>query len=323
MSACSTKCVKRHGKHRADRQKIHLGTLLALLSMAIGILLLAYPFVSQSVAARRQSTTSSECCTRQKAVPSSERKRILASAEHYNVRVLKGETPLSGIGDPVSRLDDDYMSQLTPTAGSASRKTSPDPLQPMARLDIPTINVHLPIRHGTSDAALADGAGHLYGTSLPVGGKGTNAVLAGHRGLPGALIFTRLDELQRGDEFYLTVYGRQLVYEVDHVWVIDPDDTSHYGVDPLADRVTLLTCTPYGINTQRLVIQGKRIPQPLHTKNSVLGNQCIMQTIAGGIVMLFLGQMVVAERHRKEEQCHSLIVGCHVHRLGHALHGIR
>lgn len=132
----------------------------------------------------------------------------------------------------------------------------------MGTIRIPKISVKLPIYHGTSESALASGAGHLYGSSLPVGGKNTHAVLTGHRGLVEAAMFTRLDEMRVGDYFYIEVMGRTLGYKVDRISVIEPNDTSKLKIVPGEDRVTLMTCTPYGVNTHRLLVSAVRSAIP-------------------------------------------------------------
>lgn len=159
-------------------------------------------------------------------------------------------------GESASEQDDEYMSLLN--VGD----------DVMGSVLIPKISVNLPIYHGTTDAALAAGSGHLYGTSLPVGGPSTHAVLTGHRGLVQAMMFTRLDEMKLGDTFYIKVMGEQLGYKVDRITVIEPNDLSQFRITPGEDRVTLMTCTPYGINTHRLLVSGVRaaiprqIPEP-------------------------------------------------------------
>lgn len=132
----------------------------------------------------------------------------------------------------------------------------------MGTIRIPKISVKLPIYHGTSESALASGAGHLYGSSLPVGGKNTHAVITGHRGLVEAMMFTRLDEMHVGDYFYIEVMGRTLGYKVDRISVIEPNDTSKLKIVPGEDRVTLMTCTPYGVNTHRLLVSAVRSAIP-------------------------------------------------------------
>ena len=133
----------------------------------------------------------------------------------------------------------------------------------MGTVLVPKIGVELPIRHGTSEPVLAVGAGHLYGTSLPVGGTGSHTVVTGHRGLVKSLMFTRLDELHDGDFMYIKVMDETLGYEVDRISVIEPDDVSRLKIVPGEDRLTLMTCTPYGINTHRLLVSGHRVAIPL------------------------------------------------------------
>ncbi|BDR54222.1 hypothetical protein KIMH_03330 [Bombiscardovia apis] len=178
----------------------------------------------------------------------------------------------------------------------------------MGSIRIPKISVNMPIYHGTSDRSLSLGAGHLYGTSLPVGGASTNAVITGHRGLPGALLFTRLDELKTGDVFYVNTLGRTMGYRIEGIHVVDPDDAHFYTVVKGQDLVTLMTCTPYGVNTQRLVITGRRapiprsIPEPEHGPQDALLRSWAIGLFAGiiGIIALACCQrreMVV--RHRR------------------------
>jgi sortase A len=133
----------------------------------------------------------------------------------------------------------------------------------MARLRIPAIDVDLPIYHGTSDATLLKGVGHLEGTSLPVGGEGTHSVLTGHRGLASATLFTNLDKVKEGDTFTIEVLDQVLTYQVIRTQVVDPSDTASLRATAGEDLVTLVTCTPLGINSQRILVTGERItPTP-------------------------------------------------------------
>ncbi|WP_195268865.1 class C sortase [Eubacterium sp. 1001713B170207_170306_E7] len=151
----------------------------------------------------------------------------------------------------------------------------------MGTLEIPKIQVNLPIYHGTDDKALSEGVGHLKGTSLPVGGASTHAVLTGHRGYSGAKLFTDLDKLLMGDRFYLHVLDQTLTYEVDQILTVEPDQTEALKADPEQDYLTLLTCTPYQINSHRLLVRGRRVTEtprmppteeeePLPTKGLIL-----------------------------------------------------
>ena len=132
----------------------------------------------------------------------------------------------------------------------------------MGYITISEIGVELPIYHGTSDSVLQIAAGHLEGTSLPVGGASTHAVISAHRGLPSAKLFTNLDQLEVGDTFTITVLDRVLTYEVDKISIVLPTETDELKIAEGKDYVTLMTCTPYGINTHRLLVRGRRVETP-------------------------------------------------------------
>ena len=132
----------------------------------------------------------------------------------------------------------------------------------MGSVSIPSIGVDLTIRHGSSDTVLAMGAGHLHGTSLPVGGPSTHTALTGHRGLADKMMFTRLDELHKGSVFYIHTLGRTLAYKVTDIRVVDPGQVDSLRIVKGQDLATLVTCTPYGINTQRLLVTGERARMP-------------------------------------------------------------
>ena len=129
----------------------------------------------------------------------------------------------------------------------------------MGYIEIPAINIDLPIYHGTTGAAMEKGAGHMEGTSLPVGGVGTHAVISAHSGMASAKLFTDLDKLEIGDIFIITVCNQKLAYEVDNIAVVEPTDIDLIRIDTQQDYVTLLTCTPYGVNTHRLLVRGHRV----------------------------------------------------------------
>ena len=129
----------------------------------------------------------------------------------------------------------------------------------MGYIMIPAINIDLPIYHGTTGAAMEKGAGHMEGTSLPVGGIGTHAVISAHSGMASAKLFTDLDKLELGDMFFITVCNQKLAYEVDNIAVLEPTDIDLIRIDTQQDYVTLLTCTPYGVNTHRLLVRGHRV----------------------------------------------------------------
>lgn len=168
---------------------------------------------------------------------------VKTEAEGYNQRLM-----LSGGGMNEKEAGSDYGSMLNPDGSGV-----------MGYLEIPKISVSLPILHGTGDEVLARGIGHLQGSSLPVGGKGTHAVLTGHRGLPSARLFTDLDQMEETDRFRILTLGEELDYEVSEIRTVLPENTRDLKILPEEDLVTLVTCTPYGVNTHRLLVTGKRI----------------------------------------------------------------
>ena len=130
----------------------------------------------------------------------------------------------------------------------------------MGFVEVPKINIKIPIYHTTDEEVLEQAAGHLEGSSLPVGGENTHAVISAHRGLPSASLFTDLDKLEEGDHFLLYILDDVLCYEVDQILVVEPDETESLAVQEGQDLVTLLTCTPYGVNSHRLLVRGHRVP---------------------------------------------------------------
>lgn len=177
---------------------------------------------------------------------------VKAEAEGYNQRLM-----LSGGGMNEKEAGSDYESMLNPDGSGV-----------MGYLEIPKISVSLPILHGTGDEVLARGIGHLQGSSLPVGGKGTHAVLTGHRGLPSARLFTDLDQMEETDHFRILTLGEELDYEVSEIRTVLPENTRDLKILPEEDLVTLVTCTPYGVNTHRLLVTGKRIREDGETEST-------------------------------------------------------
>lgn len=170
-------------------------------------------------------------------------------AHRYNEEG-RGGPILDAWNSRVAKDNEEYQAYLKQLSG----------LPAMAQLVIPSIDVNLPVQHGTSDEVLNKAVGHLYGTSLPVGGPDTHAVLTGHTGLTNATLFDNLSEVKEGDAIYLAVFGEKLKYEVHSIDVVLPEDTESLKVQPGKDLLTLVTCTPYGINTHRLLVHAHRVP---------------------------------------------------------------
>lgn len=161
--------------------------------------------------------------------------------------------------------------------------------------------MYLPIYHGTSEGVLQSGIGHLGNTSLPIGGENTHAVLSGHTGLPNARLLTDLDKLQEGDQFYIHVLDEILAYEVDQIKVVEPDDISDIFIEEGEDYVTLVTCTPYGINSHRLLVRGTRVPYTEEKKEHQVKRQeestwkqAYKEAIAEGVKWTLVGLAILA-----------------------------
>lgn len=264
-------------ERRADRNKSIamrvLAAVLILTALGIGM----FPRVLQYRSARELASTSARSEKRVAGWPYPQADEAFAAAREYNKRLAKSGQPVIGEAkDPLAELYDDPQnaannasadgSDNSGDSASAKDKEYQSLLDSgdgvMGAIRIPKISVNLPVYHGTSELTLASGAGHLYGSSLPVGGKNTHSVITGHRGLVEAAMFTRLDEMRVGDYFYLDVMGRTLGYKVDRITEINPDDTSKLKIVPGEDRVTLMTCTPYGVNTHRLLVSALRSAIP-------------------------------------------------------------
>jgi len=187
-----------------------------------------------------------------------ERSALLDAARAYN-----GLLPSGPVIDPYSLGADGIPEALAPGAERYLETLAIGPDAMMGRIRIDEIGVSLPIYHGTGERSLSQGVGHLYGTALPIGGSGTHSVLTSHSGLLNATLFTRLGELAIGDEFTIIVLDETLVYEVDRIETVTPERTEGLRATPGEDYVTLVTCTPTGVNTHRLLVRGHRVPAPL------------------------------------------------------------
>lgn len=198
-----------------------------------------YPIISGILATKTQTVAISNYQETVKNISDEEKNKMIEDAEAYNKELASVVT--SEKKD--SRSYADYLS-----AGEI-----------MGYVSVPKVNIYLPIYHGTSNKALDAGIGHMEKTSLPVGGESTHAVLAGHTGLSRAKMFDNIRDLEKGDKFYIYVLDKKLTYEVDQIKTVNPSDDSDLQIIPDEDHVTLLTCTPYILNTYRLLVRGTRI----------------------------------------------------------------
>lgn len=229
----------RHGIFRA---------FLAALALLLGLSLLLYPTVADYISSlnfKEEIETYREKVSR---MDDSGRLLMLDKAREYNERLLSRS---ERIGELSAEQKKEYESLLDPSGSGM-----------MGYIVIKKAEIYLPVYHGTSESVLQSGIGHIEGSSLPVGGAGTHAVLSGHTGLPSSKLFSNIDRLKKGDLFELHVMGEVLTYRVESTVVLPPQEAGRQKIDPQKDLCTLMTCTPYGINTHRLLVNGIRTDTP-------------------------------------------------------------
>lgn len=223
--------------------KKHSGTILLVLIFFVGLAVMLYPTISDYINQRNQTRVVNSYAQQVDGLSDADYTAYFDAADAFNQEIA---------ADPDALYHADRFSTYSTTLDVTGTGI-------MGYITIPRIGVELPIYHGTSDAVLQVAAGHLEGTSLPVGGESTHAVISAHRGLPSAKLFTNLDELEVGDTFTITVLDRVLTYEVDRISIVLPTETDLLQPVEGQDYVTLMTCTPYGINTHRLLVRGHRV----------------------------------------------------------------
>ena len=236
-------------------KKKTITTITILLFFLVGLSLLLYPFVANQWNNYRQSRLISSY---ERTISDMEPEDFTAEwekAQAFNDTLTQNSIYGDVFGEEDQELEDTQYWQVLNVGGDGV----------MGYLSIPKINIKLSIYHGTSDEVLQTGVGHLNGTKLPIGGESTHSVLAAHRGLPSARLFTDIDQLEKGDKFYIHILDETLAYQVDQILdMVDKDDTDTLEkalqIEEGKDQVTLFTCTPYGVNSHRLLVRGTRVP---------------------------------------------------------------
>ena len=221
----------------------NLSTIILILIFLVGLSVMLYPSVSDAVNRKHQSRAVANYSEKVEQLSDADYQTYFDAADAYNRQLNT---------TPNAFYKPDLVSGYAQTLDISGTGI-------MGYITIPKISVELPIYHGTDEGVLQVAAGHLEGSSLPVGGAGTHAVISAHRGLPSAKLFTNLDELEVGDRFTITVLNRVLTYEVDQISIVLPTEIDQLLPTEGMDYVTLMTCTPYGINTHRLLVRGKRV----------------------------------------------------------------
>lgn len=266
-----------------------------------GLSLLLYPFIANQWNDYRQKRLISsydQTVAEQEASEGIDYEAEWERAEAYNEALLPSILPDSFAVAEASGEDEEYMSCLNITGNGM-----------MGKVEIPKIDITIPIFHTTEEEVLQNAAGHLEGSSLPIGGENSHAVISAHRGLPSAALFTDLDKLEEGDHFLLHILDDTLCYQVDKISVVEPEDTAVLAVEDGEDLVTLLTCTPYGVNSHRLLVRGHRVPyeleeikdEKLSLANMSLHTNYLLWVIVG-LVVTAIFSLVLYRREKKLER---------------------
>lgn len=275
-----------NNRERVVMMKKHMSTIIAVLVFITGLSLLLYPTVSNYWNSLHQSRVVANYSDTMAKMDKKEKQAEIDRAVEYNARLVNN----GGRFTPsVSELSE-YKSLL-----------NADGTGMMGYVTIPKIQVKLAIYHTVDDSVLQVGVGHLEGSSLPVGGSSTHCVISSHRGLPSAKLFTELDRLKKGDVFYLHVYDRVLAYQVDNIAIVEPTDYGLLEIEEGKDLCTLLTCTPYGINTHRLLVRGHRVENVMDEKNLTADAAKIDPLVVASVIgLIMLGIGYIVYRFRKK-----------------------
>ena len=253
----------------------HLSTILLVLILLLGVGIIIYPTFSDYWNSLHQSRAIASYTEAVASVSKEDYSREWEEAGAYNAALPQDENRWLPDEEATERYN-----QLLNIGGTGI----------MGYIEVPDIHVSLPIYHGTDEAVLQIAVGHIEGSSLPVGGTGTHCVVSGHRGLPSAKLFTDLDKIEPGNLFIIRVLDEIMTYEVDQILIVEPYDLSALTIDPAQDYVTLVTCTPYGINTHRMLVRGHRVENQAESRTIavVADAQQINTTIVAVIIALLI-----------------------------------
>ena len=270
--------------------KNKITTWILVLALLAGLSLLLYPTVSDYWNSLHASQAVATYTEDVKSIDKTQYDELLAAAHSYNESLH-------------TRTNDFYLTDEQQAAYDTLLNIGQTGI--MGYIEIPVIKLSLPIYHGTSDSVLQIAVGHLDWTFLPVGGTGTHCVLSGHRGLPSAKLFTNLDQMKTGDTFVIRVLDEVLTYEVDQILIVEPNNTSALTIEAGKDLCTLVTCTPYGINSHRLLIRGHRVENTPEAKmirvvaDAIQIEPLIVAPVVAAPVLLILFVMLMLPKRKK------------------------
>lgn len=275
--------------------KKNRSTYILILIFVVGLSVMLYPTVSDYINQKHQSEAVAAYDEKVSQMSEQDYSEIFEKAENYNKELAKDPEAIYS-PDEVNGYDD-----ILDISGTGI----------MGYITIDKLDVKLPIYHGTSAEVLEIACGHLKGSSLPVGGESTHSVLSAHRGLPRAKLFTDLDKMEEGDTFTVTVLNKVLTYQVDRIAIVQPEEVEGLQIEQGKDYCTLMTCTPYGINSERLLVRGHRIPTEAKKNTQVTTEAFQIEPLMVAIVMavpmliLLLIVMLIYQKKKRSEKIHE------------------
>lgn len=258
-------------------KKVNIPKLTYIFMIIMGICVMLYPITIGYVNSNKEHQTISTYTSDLKSITEAKYVDMLKEAEKYNQSLTDSDILDAFSSDNDTFIKKEYIDLLNINDNDV-----------MGYIKIPKIDVSLPIYHGTSSKVLQKGVGHLENSSLPIGGEGTHAILSSHRGLPSSKLFSDLNQLAEGDMFYIHILDQILAYKVDQVMIVEPSNVENLKITEGEDYVTLVTCTPYAINTHRLLVRGSRVEY----NEEILNNIVVEHKISTSDVILFIGLFI-------------------------------
>jgi sortase A len=293
--------VMKAGKDTKNRKKSHkkgsaIYTVALFIILAVGLAIISYPTFSNWWNTRHATRAIAGYVEAVKQLDDGSKQEIIEKAREYNSNLS------AGVDFELTETEYAEYESILDISGTGI----------MGYIQIPSINVNLPIYHGTDEAVLQIAVGHIAGSSFPVGGEGTHAVLSGHRGLPSARLFTDLDKMTEGDIFTITVLDEVVTYQVDQIRIVLPEETGELAIVDGKDYCTLVTCTPYGINSHRMLVRGHRIDNLdeeqaliVSAEASKVSSSIVIFAVGIPLVLIVFAVMLIrssAGRHKKTEK---------------------
>lgn len=272
------------------KKKGLISTIVLIVILLMGLSVALYPIISDWWNTRTQSRAIASYQEKTGSMSDDEHRSLIEKATDYNRRLAELAAPFSNY-DKLEGYDD--ILNVTGTGV-------------MGYITIPALRLELPIYHGTNASVLSVAVGHLQGSSFPVGGRNTHAVISAHRGLPSAKLFSDLDKLTKGDQFTITILGETLTYEVEETFIVLPDEMDKLEIIPGGDYVTLMTCTPYGVNSHRLLVRAKRVGTAedigavkVYADAVMLDPMSVVPAVAAPIILILIITWLFGGRKKK------------------------